>query len=702
MRVLWALLGCAALHSGLCQAQGTPITTVYPVCSYPLTVAEKKLVDATAFMVPEGLVTHDPLTDTYDIAASSLTTWGTDEFGAPVPLCSNSQFYGTTAATNGRTAVMIGRDQFITAPHQSPFSITNFVLVFKPRVGFTCSNFDWTNIPASNVYFPTTVDYDAYATSSRRDYIAFRVDRHVTSRTPVKIRRSGSPSPGDPLFMSGHALHSVNRVEGEAVLSGFSEPPAANPGEYLYSYANPVAGNSGSAIYNLRDEVIDVVVAELLQSRLGEALVDPVTGLPCRDWYTFPEHNKRTNAPLVDIQASIPRTEVLVTPIDEVLHIGDIGGTLSNAASNYSLTSSLVSNQYAIDAPTGVGIGTPGAPSLTSSIAPGDHLLGLIGSTTLTLTASSSGVTTCGSWNYTLNVRDRVNLQNNYLRHRYEIGLQEVLVTPADGWQVLDFGSPLAKTKTYTVQNLRPSEARLRITANEFLTSPTWILVNGVNTFDVDLAPTGSVGDSIDLTLSVASGAASRPSLVTYPARLMITFLDDDCAVEEEIVRSATLTLGTDHFTAIHGGSWLPTPGGGGLGAPTTLQMEVDDPGFCVSDVDLVVGVHSSTTPMADAASSLQITLRSPEATAAVVWDLHTLPNATYLGSETINISGTDFPTSTLRLDDSVTPPLGTLLGVFNGEEADGTWEVELRRSGTAGTIIPSHTRLELKVVPCV
>ena len=674
----------------------TPVSTLQNVCSATLSTAESRVVTATAFLIPQGDVVYNAGNNTYSVNNHAMTTWGTE------PVCSTSQYDGMTVANSGRTAIMIGPDLFMTAPHNfATFVPSQYRIVFRPTPSLGCSDFTWTNIPAAHVYTPQS-GAAAYMGSGSYDYVAFRVTTPVTGRKPLKIRRSGTPHLDDAVFMAGFPMRGGMKVEqsGEII-----DLPAmfGTPGYWHYDL-HPFDGSSGSAIYNLDDEVVDVVVRELINGFVEEF---PEGAGTCYDFVhldVLQTLGFRTNHPVVDISASVPRAEVLVSPIDAVVHVGDIGGPLSNFATNYQLRPGEASSQYAVDAPTGTGYGTTGAPYMTSNIAPGDRTL-TVDPTTLTLSAYSAGVSKCGVWNYTVNVRDRVNEQNNYLRHRFEIGMQEITVSPADGWNVADLGLPFGQTKTYTLTNERPTETWVRASVSELWIGSSWLKVNGLDSVDVGLAPKGTPGDQATVTLSVASGASSRTPFVAYPAALNIEFLDEDCALQDAFQRTASFTLGQQAFTQYNEDDViLNAPPASTFGTPLTYEFDINEGGgFCVGDVDLAVGTYVDGSAPADlAAQAMQITLRSPDGSSVLLWDRNTVPNAAYLGEETIEAFSTTLETELLLLDDTASPPLAGSLSTFNGENIDGTWELELRRtSPPSNTIYPSHARLTFKRGTC-
>lgn len=696
------LFAASALGS-FAHAQ-TQLAPAPGVCDAPLTTAQSRVVDATAFMLPNNWVHSNP-DGTYYIDHSPWTVSVAEN--STLPVCTNSLFYGVESAGigsthAGRTAVWIGGNSFVTAAHSNGFDPSAYTIVFGPLYSNqNCQEFSWNSIPYKNVYSATSTGATNFRiTNSGYDYITFNVSRYVSGRKPVKIRRSGTPTPGDPLVMVGHPQWGKTSVEVDGKMTGFNVPPL---GSYMYGNLFPLIGSSGGAIYNLRDEVVDTSVSALLSAKY-----DVVNG--CADIFGHPSnYSASTNSPIVDLQADIPRFEVLVSPIDEVVHIGDIGGSLTNPTTNYELRAGRASTIYTVSPASNT---SPSGPSLSTNPAPGTYSLNATQPSSLTLSVSSPNVTTCGIWDYSVNVQDVGNEQNNYLRHRFEIGLKEISIAPSDGWSVEIFGASVPASKSYKVTNLRPTATTVRARLVE--RNPTvglpFFLIDGARTSTFTLAPKGQSGDQKDVVIAVNSAASLPPPGTEYNINASIDIPDSACALTDPLTLPLTLRTGQQQFIAQAPDDELRAPPPGQpLSAPVILDLPVSGTtGWCVGDAKLDLGfkqISSTGTELPGISSVLDVNLVSPDGTRAHLWASNAIPAqqvSSYVATEMFDFWETPTLMHVLRLDDSVTPPLGpNLLSTLASRPVTGTWHIEIRRSSGSGVVLPAFARLNIDGASC-
>lgn len=681
----------------------TPLAPAPGVCATPLTLAQQKIVDATAFMIPKSLLVNNG-NGTYKITNSPLIN---DAGNPPTPICATSEFYGVPSAMRGRTAVMIGGNFFLTAAHLYTFDPSGYALVFGPKYDpQNCREFSWNNIPANDVYLGTANGIvRTFDSTLKYDYISFQSDRYVVDRKPVKIRRSGAPSKTDPLILVGHPLWSSTAVETTGFMAGVMSI-AGSPfyGDYLYSEFHPFDGSSGSAIYNLRDEVVDTGIARSLDGQIYDLG-------SCADFFSNPAiAGKSTNGPLVNVAPSIPRAEVLVTPTNDVTHVGDLGGPLTNEVSTYTISAALGgSNQYEIIQDHS---SLPGNPTLSSSPVAGQYLLSLIHPTALTLTANAANVYQCGIWDYTVNVRDRYQDQNNYLRHHFEIGVKEISVEPSDRWDVEIFGSSVPASKTYTIKNLRPTPVEVKAAYSwPGVPGVPKILIDGGASSIFTLAPEGQPGDTKAVVYSVNPSAALPAAGTTHSAETTINITDFVCSLNDPWIIPVTLKTGVQSTTSLASGDFLNLPSSGNtLGNTETIELPITQAGgWCVSKVHAELGFLHDDALFAGLpanASVLDVNLIAPDGTRAHLWSLSAIPagqQSSYIGSESVTLYGTQYSSDVLRLDDTTSPPLGPdQLAVFASRPVTGTWKAEIRRGAGNGVVMPTHARLRFDGVPCM
>lgn len=717
-----AVLGIAAA-CGVAHAQGIgPALPPIPLaCSLnDLSAQEQRVLEATAFLIPENGIHRDPITNTYSITTNPFIEL--DAYHNPTStwyhydVCPSSQLYGvetmgesTWGWGRGRSATLIGHNLFVTAAHDPAWSAAGYVVVFLPS-GFPCTLTNLDSIPADNVYFPNVVDpnfeNNLLASYIARDFLYFYVDRSVVDRKPLKIRRSGSAELGANIIQTGHSYWSGARIGRNGIYHGESLKNYSGTlvQEPLMSLLYPLIGASGGPVFNVEDEVLETVVAYDVNAMTKTA---PCLTESFVDLNTFPELEVgATNASFLPMAALIPRQEVMVTPLDKVIHVAPLGGALAQPITSYQLQGGLSSNQYAIDPDPSMPVS--GAPTLVSSIAPGDRLLSFVTPTTWTLTAGISSVSACGVWDYEYNVRDRHNLQNNYVRHRFEIGVKEIELAPSNGEDITDFGFPVGKTYTYIIRNVRPTAATLDLKAVSASTglASSWLRIDGVTSKSVTLQPQGVAGDTVSVTLSVVEpmlGGATFPQ-----SSFRIEHADPACALTSapNLVLPFSLTMGRDRFSAIASGDDVNGPSGGAsYGTPQVTTVTVSEPaGYCVSDMNARIGLMDRIVINAgfpEAAERIRVRLKSPLGTQVTLWDKQSVPSSGYLESVNVSAYGQEFPSAYLVLDDESTPPLVGALSAFDGEPVEGNWEVEVAVGQAGATVIPIQHVLDISVTAC-
>lgn len=672
------------------------IDTIHSVCDTPLTSMEKRVVDATAFLIPAGKVTYNAISDTYNVSTSPLTTYG------GLPICGDDQFYAETSVGAGRTAVMIGRDRMMTAPHYSVgFYPTNYVVIFREMhdsLG-TCTDFQWANIPSDRVYFPQAAGQTNSYIFPKYDFATFKLDRIISGRKPLKPRRSGGPRESDPLFLTGHYLWSGTKFESEGYFNGILNAGSSYDGSYILKNFHPLDGNSGSPVFNFHDEVIETIVAKTLDGKDAE-------NNGCINFVTQPNSLPVTNGPVVDVEAQIPRGEVKVSPIADVTHIADIGQPLTNPITVYEIRSALDSNQYEILPVSGAVMG---GPTLVGSIAPGSYFLSLVTPKAYKLTADISGVTECGIWDMEVNVRDRFHDQSNYLRHHFEVGMQEIEIQPMQGWDVMDLYPPLSQTKSYTLTNTRPTSVSIKIKTYEtgaLVSRDGWLRVNGKHSETIALAPAGQPGDSEIVVLSINPAASAYARLVAHPAEIKFEYVDEECGVSGPIIFPSSFMLGRQAFEMLDGNLNIQPPTTGDLGEVYPIEIDISgNAGLCIDDINFDFGVIDAFAAglIEENAEILKLTLVSPDAISYVLWDRISLPYPpAYQRLEQVSFGPHMHTTSVLHLDDEGAPPLGDQLSFLDGKAIDGTWTIQVQLADQPSQmLLPSHGRLTIESRIC-
>lgn len=473
---------------------------------------------------------------------------------------------------------------------------------------------------------------------------------------------------------------------------------------YMYNGLYGLPGSSGSALYNIKDEVIDTGAS----SGIG-AYNSIVTG--CTDFYTSASNT--TNGPTVDVSSQIPRSEILISPIVDVSHIGDVGGPLSNAVSSYSVAA--VPGGSAVYSVSPVAGTEPGGPSLVTNPGPGSYLSIPVNSPPITITASSAGVSSCGIWDYTVNVRDVSNDQNNYLRHHFEIGMKEIEVGPDSRWDAAIFGSSVPASKFFEIRNLRPTATvvRARLSGVSVPVSQSTFLVDGARDSVFTLQPEGQAGDSKSLEISVnGSGSLPAPG-TTYNDGVVIEITDTSCALTDPISIPLSLRLGFQEFSKPASGAEVQSPS---TANPQGTSEVIDfvasgTNGWCASQPQLeigflpMVGVDPPAPQLPAIASVLDVKLRSPDGTQAHLWDSNSISPqvvGAYVSNEPTTLEGYQIVGQVLRMNGGFSPALGPdSINLFNGKSVTGTWRLEIRKSANNGIVRPYRAKLKFNGTSC-
>lgn len=678
------------------------------VCTNTLTDAQQRLVDATALMIPSSIVQKNP-DGSFKILNAPLLSFPSDQ---PIDICNTSAFIGIPSARTGRTAVLIGKDKFISAAHKYSFSPVSYKLIFGPKYTSTnCKEFEWDNIPQSNVYDVSPLDWNNFASrQTGYDYVYFKSTTAVSSRKPIKIRRSGIPKKGSPITLVSHPLWSITAVETTGTMTGVFSQENGSPflnGSYLHQGLHPLPGSSGGGLFNTDDEVADAVIG----SQFG-SIGDDSNG--CLDYIESPVFVP-TNRPIVEIQEEIPRDEILVEGIGEITHIGDTASSVTNAMTSYNVvppTGGSYPYTHGFSVSPIIGMDLNG-PSMTTNLQPGSYVLAQHQPSILTINTSATSVGNCGTWNYVVNVRDLYNDQNNYLRHRFEIGLKEISASPQEAWNVRILGSSVRAEKIIRVINKRPTVTvvNARIDDKFPTVGLSHFLIDGYANSTFTLAAAGENGSSKYITISVNENSSFPAPNIIVKSGLSIEVTDKACSISDDIKIPLTLSAGEQDFISYNTlGPIVDQAPPGTLGAPMIFNIDASGTdGWCVSqasaDLLFLNELSSSTPSLPDGSTAIDIRLISPSGISSHLWDSNPIPPLLtngYISDLTILEGGYPFEGRVLRLADGFTPPRGPgTMSTFSGSSISGTWRLEVRKRNAPVFIWPYWVKLKFRGTQC-
>jgi Trypsin-like peptidase domain len=675
-----------------------------------------RVADATALIVPLGEIENGATRGVY-----RLKTYDHGYIFGIGDLCSDDIFYNQIRAKQGRTGFLVDDKVIVTAPHgltpntSAPFHPYNYAVIFgfrwqrsgtplttSPNVECELA-IDTEAIPEAEIYrfdgagpLPLINTYSATAVPA--DYLAFNIDRSVPGVTPLPLRRSGAPLPGDPLIIAGHPDMLPTKIwRGSRVLR--TSPSGIDIGD-----PEVRLGSSGSPVFNLRAQVVETVVA---RGSYGMPFAYDAAQQCYRYESTYQNQGTNTNflnnGPLSALTTLLPRPadELVVTPLNLVRHVST-GSSVTNTQSSFEV-SLPVDAAAAVDYRVEVTrIDDNPAPPFNGSVLtvnpqPGTYTAQPGAEPRRFVVTAASGSNNCTS----LDAHVRVVPQTpgafaSVIPHRFEILQGDFNIAPQGDWHVSTMLPPYP-TRAITLSNPGNTPVSLTVTP-----TASWILVDGDASATVNLAAAGSSGDSETLTLSIddyAEGAVPLGSM--GEAQVRIAPVAGECLARGTEAIGVTFASGAQLFRTEM--TALPTiplsPDGIAYGAALEIDVEVDPLQFAgklVADVDLSVAFTnewpSMGIPASQADELIKIELVSPNPpgppAARVLWNSNNASPG-YL----TNISTGE---SVLNLDDATTPPLGgDVLADFNGEDMGGTWKVRLYSKRQA-PIVPTQVMLRL------
>ncbi len=593
--------------------------------------AEAKLVSATT------LTRNDNGTWALDVAPFTHLRDGL------TPVCPDERHYGHAQVRefDDRSAVLVGPDLVLSVPHGpnppagAACADRAFVFGFqrRPGPGGICLEPKTGALPAADVYRCRQVVANGWNEPGQPDLILYRLDRPVSGRQPMRLRRDAQPEPGDEAALVSHPNALPAKVElGTHVVQG----PAARSFEGFHI----AAGTSGSPLYDLDTQLVEAaarggcsdcwfgLVAPETCARLGPR------GMVSGD---------ATNA----FASHVPPQELLVSPLARVVHDGPPQGV--DETSEYTLqVDPRAPGPVAFSVALADAASDEGAvPQVSFSFPdhPGGPPPSLAPGATLRLHVRAQGGPEPGFARRSVVVTDRSHGWIDALRHDFEIGYTDFAVTPADGMVAEGLAPPFGPPARYRLANTRLSPVVVLVRA-----LADWLTLDGLapqepgalveKTFD--LAPRGQAGDQADIEVGIGPLAESlRPGRYDSGVRFInVTGGPHDAG---GTLRHARLRARGRLWASSHAPIVFPSDPG-----EVRSGIEVSDR-LCVGDLD--VGLQHVFVP-----SQMRLTLTGPDGTAVLLWDRQDLALPAVF-------------------DDEASPaPTGQRLGAFDGRPAAGSW----------------------------
>lgn len=249
------------------QAEGTPSGPPCGKCDgwgfddrHEIYEQPKELVDRYARAV--GAMVDQYALNFADDGSASMN-WSVRSLGAEYRLCDDQRFFDQPTLSHC-TGFWVGGDIFVTAGHcvggcESTRVLFDYAYHEKPNDPLT----PFSRFPAEDIYRCDEVLLRVL--DDQYDIAVLRLDRPVTGRRPLSIRREGEIVSGEPVFMIGHPSGlpmkiAANGSVQDSHLTGLAEPRWDNSKEHFYIDIESFPGNSGGPVYNERTGLVEGVL----------------------------------------------------------------------------------------------------------------------------------------------------------------------------------------------------------------------------------------------------------------------------------------------------------------------------------------------------------------------------------------------------------------------------------------------------------
>jgi hypothetical protein len=321
----------------------------------------RRLLDNEVALVDAGAVSRNA-DGTYRLT-TQVYTMGAGSF----ELCTDSRFYGQKLVFGlpFRSAVQVGPDLVLTAWHNPTNGIMpGFYAIFGLRyrlVNGRCVAPDLERVPPASVFYVTEIVADGLGGDAvpPRDFLLLRLDRDASGDYP-RVRRSGQgradAAHRDRMTMISHPDRLAAKVDLAGRLSGYSAPDYDGP---QVENIHPLQWSSGGMLYNRDASFVETVARSVVSARYGHE------GGACFKIIEV-AGPKATNDSVAGFAQNIPAFELLVTPLDAVVHEGPVGGPFTNPVTMRTIEVPVTAPRgiaYRIQPPTT----SPGQPELLVS-----------------------------------------------------------------------------------------------------------------------------------------------------------------------------------------------------------------------------------------------------------------------------------------------------------------------------------------------
>lgn len=191
-----------------------------------------ELAKSTAAMIAHSKLTKNGATTT--VSGSTLEARG---------MCESIRFSQQITAANC-SGFLVGPDLLVTAGHciRSQGDCSGSAWVFDFAV--EADGDDARSVPTSSVYSCVEILEQRLDRASQDDYALIRLDRAVTDRAPLTVRKSGSITDNQSIVVIGHPTGLPTKIADGANVRTNTDSV------FFVANLDTFGGNSGSAVFN--------------------------------------------------------------------------------------------------------------------------------------------------------------------------------------------------------------------------------------------------------------------------------------------------------------------------------------------------------------------------------------------------------------------------------------------------------------------
>lgn len=194
-----------------------------------------RLAKATAGKVANYNL-DEQVNGTYKMTGSRLNVCDGDKFDNQI----------TSATCSGFLVESNGKEYLVTAGHciNSDRECSSHKWVFDYALNDASQKDIY--VGKDSVYSCKRLVERKLESSTGADYAVLELDRKVTGREPLRVRKTGAIENGDEILVIGHPTGLPSKVAGDAFVRDSSKSA------YFETNLDTFAGNSGSAVFNAR------------------------------------------------------------------------------------------------------------------------------------------------------------------------------------------------------------------------------------------------------------------------------------------------------------------------------------------------------------------------------------------------------------------------------------------------------------------